>query len=68
MVLNRRYEGRVDSTGENFEIKDLTTYIDPSKFNHIFANTRRDAMNFWVQIACDITARRVMSAKVIPNL
>ena len=35
MVLNRRYEGRVDSTGENFEIKDLTTYIDPSKFNHI---------------------------------
>jgi hypothetical protein len=63
MTLNRRYE-----MDENFRIKDLTTYIDPMKFNYIFADTRRDAQNFWVQIASDVTARRKMSAKVMPNL
>jgi hypothetical protein len=62
MTLNRRYENSGNS------IKDLTTYIDPSKFNHIFADTRLDAQNFWAQIAVDITARRKMSAKVMPNL
>ncbi len=62
MVLNRRYEN------EGNGITDLTTYVDPSKFNHIFADTRIDAQNFWVQISNKITARRKMSAKVIPNL
>lgn len=71
MTLNRRYEPRFlveENDRLEIEIKDLTTYIDPVKFNHIFANTRRDAQNFWTQIACDIKARRKMSAKVIPNL
>ena len=63
MTLNRRYE-RSD-TGN---IVDLTTYIDPSKFNNIFADTRIDAQNFWAQIAVNIEARRKMSAKVMPNL
>lgn len=63
MTLNRRYE--MDSAGN---IKDLTTYIDPVKFNFIFADTRIDAMNFWAQIGVNITARRKMSAKVMPNL
>lgn len=64
MTLNRRYE-----TGEDYaEILDLTTYIDPSKFNFIFAETSLDSQNFWTQIAVDITARRKMSAKVMPNL
>jgi hypothetical protein len=62
MTLNRRYEQSV--TG----IRDITTYIDPSKFNHIFAETSVDAQNFWVQIGADVKARRKMSAKVIPNL
>ena len=66
MTLNRRYES------EYFEgqvrLKDLTTYVDPSKFNHVFAYTRRDAQNFWTQIGINIQARRKMSAKVIPNL
>jgi hypothetical protein len=67
MTLNRRYE--VDNLGKKtFGIKDLTTYVDPSKFNHIFADTRRDAQNFWTQIAVDIKARRKMSAKVMPNI
>ena len=62
MTLNRRYEQ--GTTG----IKDLTTYIDPSKFNHIFADTRIDAQNFWVQIGVNNIARRKMSAKLMPNL
>ena len=62
MTLNRRYEC------EASEIADLTTYIDPVKFNQIFAQTSRDAQNFWTQIGVDITARRKMSAKIIPNL
>jgi hypothetical protein len=62
MTLNRRYEQG------DFGIEDLTTYVDPSKFNHIFADTRLDAQNFWVQIAVNNTARRKMSAKLMPNL
>jgi len=62
MTLNRRYEKN------NNGIKDLTTYIDPSKFNHVFADTRIDAQNFWTQIGVNITARRKMSAKLMPNL
>lgn len=63
MVLNRNYE--INSNGE---IQDATTYIDPTKFNYVFADTSLDAMNFWVQIAVRDISRRKMSAKVIPNL
>jgi len=64
MVLNRNYEE--NSTGTN--IQDLTTYIDPSKHNNIFADRKLTAMNFWLQTACDIKVRRNISAKQIPNL
>ncbi|AXH77977.1 MAG: major capsid protein [Microviridae sp.] len=64
MTLNRRYT--IDAV--NGGMTDATTYIDPTKFNQIFADTNLDAQNFWTQIACDITARRKMSAKIIPNL
>lgn len=67
MVLNRRYDEKFLGNGI-YEIKDLTTYIDPSKYNHVFADTRLDAQNFWVQIGIKCIARRKMSAKVIPNL
>lgn len=63
MTLNRQY-----SYDPAFGIKDLTSYIDPVKFNTLFANTSIDSQNFWVQIGCDITARRKMSAKIMPNL
>lgn len=62
MTLNRRYE--MTKTGAG----DITTYIDPVKFNQIFADTNLDAQNFWVQISVKNIARRKMSAKVIPNL
>lgn len=64
MTLNRRYT-RSLVTGR---IDDLTTYIDPSKFNYMFAQTEISAQNFWVQISNDITARRKMSTSMIPNL
>ena len=63
MTLNRRYDQE-----EGAGIDDLTTYVDPSKYNNIFAQTQLDSQNFWVQISNKITARRKMSAKVIPNL
>jgi hypothetical protein len=45
---------------------NASTYIDPEKWNYIFADTSLNAMNFWVQIGCDIKARRTMSAKMMP--
>jgi len=62
MTLNRQYE--IGANG----IQDLTTYVDPSKFNSIFADSSLSSQNFWVQISNKILARRKMSAKVIPNL
>lgn len=64
MVLNRNYEMANELGG----IKDLTTYIDPSKYNYAFAYTDLAAQNFWVQIHSKVTARRKMGAQQIPNL
>lgn len=63
MCLNRVYEENVDGT-----IRNASTYIDPTIYNNIFAESRLSSQNFWVQVAFDVTARRVMSAKQIPNL
>lgn len=69
MILNRRYEPKFGIGNSNaIEIKDLSTYIDPLKYNYIFNYTRRDAQNFWVNIGFNIQARRVMSANQMPNL
>lgn len=69
MTLNRRYETR-DFSNVNSRpgIADMTTYINPTKYNYSFADTSLDAQNFWVQIGIGIECRRVMSAKIIPNL
>lgn len=66
-TLNRRYEIAFGAGGKP-EIGDLTTYIDPAKYNYTFAYTRRDAQNFQVQIGVDCTARQKMSERQIPNL
>lgn len=63
MCLNRVYEENPDRT-----IGNTSTYIDPTIYNNIFAESRLSSQNFWVQVAFDVTARRVMSAKQIPNL
>ena len=58
MCLNRIF-GEIDS---------YTTYVQPHLYNNIFADTDLTAQNFWVQIAFNTNPRRVMSAKVIPNI
>lgn len=58
MCLNRIF-GNIDT---------YTTYIFPHLYNNIFADTEIEAQNFWVQIAFNTKPRRVMSAKVIPNI
>lgn len=63
MCLNRVYEEGINKT-----ITNASTYIDPTIYNTIFAESRLSSQNFWVQVAFDVTARRVMSAKQIPNL
>lgn len=59
MVLDRNY---------SIENNDFTTYIDPKKWNGIFADQSRESMNFWLQIGIDWKVRRKISAKSIPNL
>lgn len=63
MAMNRSYEhNRIGA------ISDLTTYIDPTKYNVAFADAKLSAKNIWVQCAIDCIVRRKMSAKQIPNL
>lgn len=66
MVLNRNYE-HVEN-GSVFAVKDITTYIDPEKYNYAFAVKKLYAQNFWIEIKSHITARRKMGAQQLPNL
>lgn len=50
------------------DIDTYTTYVFPHLYNNIFADTDITAQNFWIQIAFNTNPRRVMSAKVIPNI
>lgn len=71
MVLTRGYELNRQLNNisrQTTPIEDLTTYIDPSKFNYAFANASLEAQNFWTQIAFDCKLRRKISAKVIPTM
>lgn len=72
MVLNRNYTigERRASAAEDWvpAIMDPTTYIDPSKFNYIFADQSLNAQNFWVQIRVGAKVRRLISASLIPNV
>ena len=61
MVLNRIYN--VDDNGA---ITNATTYINPKDYTYIFATNTETNRDFWVQIGCGVTARRVMSAAQIP--
>ena len=58
MCLNRIFDS----------VDTYTTYIQPHLYNNIFADTDLTAQNFWVQIAFNYKPRRVMSAKIIPNI
>lgn len=66
MAFNRTYDYEVENATGG--ITNATTYIDPTIFNVAFANAKLSAKNLWSQVAVNATARRVMSAKQIPNL
>lgn len=68
MTLNRQYEYDYDQNNKKVGIKDVTTYVNPSKYNYVFAESDLDAQNFWIQIGWRIETRRVMSAKIIPTM
>lgn len=70
MVLNRYFDTKVTGTNTNQkrEIYNTSSYIDPSQYNYIFAETGTKSMNFWIQLGFAVEARRVMSASQIPNL
>lgn len=57
MILNRNYTDY-----------DFTTYVDPSKYNYVFADASLTAQNFWLFFIMKIKARRLMSARIIPNV
>ena len=61
MVLNRIY-----NVDDNSSITNTTTYINPKDYTYIFATNTETNRDFWVQIGCGVTARRVMSAAQIP--
>lgn len=61
LTINRGYH--IGGTGE---LENGTTYIDPEEFNVIFADKKITAKPFWVQIAFNLTSRRVMSASQMP--
>lgn len=63
MIFAQRYEP--DTSGN---ISNLSTYIDPAMFNYMWAETRRDAMNLWVQASVNVKATRVMSANQFPSI
>lgn len=70
MVLTRDYEPEFVNGGDGKQIvriKDWTTYVNPVKYNKIFADASLTAQNFWVQIGFRVTGRRKMSASLIPQ-
>jgi len=64
MILDRNY----DWDEETKTIKDLTTYIDPEKYNGVFAYRALDAQNIWAQFKIEDKAIRKMSANQIPRV
>lgn len=66
MVFKRDYD--YNPSAAEKRIIDLTTYIDPSKYNNPFAYKGIESQNYWVQLAFNVIARRKMSANQIPNL
>lgn len=66
MAFNRVYDYEIQKPSGG--VTNATAYIDPTTFNVAFADAKLSAKNIWSQVAINATARRVMSAKQIPNL
>lgn len=72
MVITRKYEpylnGEIEDGTLRPYIKNLTTYVFPHHYNYLFAIGDVQLQPFWVQIGCNIFARRIMSAAAMPEL
>lgn len=66
MVITRKYHHV--SENNQLKIDDLTTYVFPQDYNYLFTTKDLRDNPFWVQIGCDIFARRIMSAAIMPTL
>ncbi|WGL31039.1 major capsid protein [Dipodfec virus UOA04_Rod_663] len=64
LVVGKRYT----PTQAGYAAPTITSYIDPTEFNHIFADESLTALPFWVQIGFNETTRRVMAASQMPVL
>lgn len=67
MTLNRRYSYEVDGGGKTGSVVDATTYIDPSKYNYVWAGVSRKDQHFDLSISFNIEARRKVSTRQMPN-
>lgn len=65
-VFGRTYSA--EKVGGYYKIKDMTTYIDPTIFNDVFAIQSLDAMNFDVQVGVEAWFTAIMSEEVIPGV
>lgn len=63
MVFNRPFRVNPDAVNS---LDELTTYINPTDYNIVFADKKLTALPFWVQIGFNLTSRRVMSASQMP--
>lgn len=68
MVITRNYQPNSEYKTAVSSIADLTTYIQPSNYNYLFADSSLENEPFWMQVKFDMGARRKMSAAVMPNL
>jgi len=70
MTLCRRFTDWSSSSASTNIPWDVnfSTYIDPRDWNYCFADTSLESQNFWVQLAFHITAKRVISKKIMPHL
>lgn len=66
MCLNRIYSQPI-LTADGKTV-NTTTYINPTDYINQFAEKSLTSQDFWVQLGFEVEARRVMSAKQIPNI
>lgn len=71
MVITRNYQAKDTVLGQRPKtsiIADATTYVRPSNYNYLFAESQIKFQPIWAQIGIDISARRKMSAAIMPML
>lgn len=66
-VFGRKYEAEMGPDGQ-YQLKDGTTYIDPTKFNNVFVDESLEAMPFDIVFGVEAYLTMVKSEEVIPGI